>query len=299
MTAPIGEARVWRSMLFIPAHIDRFAARAHERGADACVLDLEDAVPAAGKAAARDGLRAVAAGIAAHGVDVLVRVNAGSDADLRAAVSPSVRAIVLPKVEDAAAVQHAAQVLDAAEREQKMRAGSTRLIALIEDVRALPQLDAIATSSQRLLGMQLGPEDFSVSAGAAPTEDALVFPSQLVLFACRRAGLLPFGFPGSIGEFADLALLGRQVARARALGFVGAFCIHPAQVAVLNAGFAPAPHEIEHARGVIAACDEALAHGRGAAEYQGKMVDAPVAARARELLRRAASIQSETHKETT
>ena len=295
-----GEAAMaWRSMLFIPANNEKFIARAHERGADACVLDLEDAVPPTQKAAARATVRAAAARIAAGGVDVLVRINAEApDAalDVAASCARAVRAIVLPKAGSAADVRRVAGWLDAGEQAHGVAAGSTRIVALIEDVHAIARLDEIAASSPRLIGMALGPEDFSASAGAMPTQEALLVPSQMVLFACRRAGLLPFGFPGSIGEFSDLGLLERQVALARALGFVGALCIHPAQVPVLNNGFSPGDAEIAHARGVIAACEAALAEGRGAAEYRGKMVDPPVAARARELLARAARTTSKEMK---
>lgn len=289
----------WRSMLFIPAHVERFAARAHERGADACVLDLEDAVPPALKAQARAGVRATAEALAGRGLPVLVRINAEApeaEADVRACCSPAVGALVLPKTGGAAEVRRVAEWLDAAEAERGLPIGHTRLLALIEDVHAIARLDEIAQASPRLFGMTLGPEDFSASAGALPVQEALIGPSQMVLFACRRAGLLPFGFPGSIADIEDLAPLVRQVALARALGFVGALCIHPAQVPVLNAGFSPTEAELSHARGVVAACDAALAEGRGAAEYRGRMVDAPVAARARELLARASLT---TPKETT
>ncbi len=278
---------VWRSMLFVPANVDRFIARAHERGADAVILDLEDSVPLAQKDEARAGLAARAAAVAGHGTPVLVRVNAGTDADIDAAVSPAVRAVVLPKVNDAATVQAAALRITALEAARGLSSGHTWLIAQIEDVAALPQLDAIAASSPRLLGMILGSEDFSASAGMQPTPAALLLPNQMVAFACRRAGILPLGFPASIADFDDLEAFASHIRFARELGFVGAFCIHPSQVAVLNTGFSPTPQELAHARALIAAFEQAQREGRGALEFGGKMVDAPVVARAQELLRRA------------
>jgi citrate lyase subunit beta / citryl-CoA lyase len=286
----LSNLRVWRSMLFVPAHVEKFSAKAHERGADACVLDLEDSVPAASKAQARAGLRNVAAGISAHGVDVLVRINSAvrdADADIQAAVSRTVCALLVPKVDSAATMQRIGALLDRIELTQGLPVGHTRLVALIEDVQALPVLDEIAASSPRLIGMTLGPEDFSVSAGCQPTTAALLAPSQMVLFACRRHGLLPFGFPGSIGEFSDLAALRSQIDLARECGFVGALCVHPAQVELLNQGFMPAAEELADAQALLQVCDAAMAQGRGAAEYRGKMIDPPVVARARELLRRA------------
>jgi citrate lyase subunit beta/citryl-CoA lyase len=291
---------IWRSMLFVPAHVQRFVERAHARGADACVLDLEDSVPLAQKAQARAAVPGAAAAIAARGTPVLVRVNQPWDIaapDIDAAIGPAVAALVLPKVNDDASVREIARRIDRVESQRGMPVGYTRLIALIEDVQALSELDAIARSTPRMLGMMLGPEDFSASAGMAPVRDALMLPNQLVLFACRRAGILPFGFPGSIADYGDGEAFAQTIRLARQLGFVGGLCIHPTQVAVMNAGFSPSPEDVEHARGAIAAFEAAEREGRGAAEYRSKMVDLPVVVRARETLRRASappSIQQET-----
>ena len=289
---------IWRSMLFIPAHLEKFTSRAHERGSDAVILDLEDSVPDPLKAQARAGVRAVAEGISQRGTDVIVRINSDEDlpavssqgatlADLEAVVCEAVRALVVPKVNGPAVLRSIASQLSLIETARGLPEGHTRLIALIEDTDALLELDAIARASPRLIGMTLGPEDFSLSAGCQPTQNALLLPSQLVLFACRRAGILPFGFPGSIGEFADLGKLRDQVMLANELGFVGALCVHPSQVRVLNEGFAPTAEEVEEARNVVAASEAALAAGRGAAGERGKMIDLPVVARAKALLRRA------------
>ena len=134
--------------------------------------------------------------------------------------------------------------------------------------------------------MILGSEDFSASAGMAPVREALLWPNQQVAFACRRAGILPFGFPGSIADYADLEAFRATIRLARQLGFVGAFCIHPDQVAVLNQELMPSTAEIEEAKAVLAAYEAALREGRAAASHNGKMIDPPVVARAEEILRR-------------
>uniref|UniRef100_UPI0035688F99 HpcH/HpaI aldolase/citrate lyase family protein n=1 Tax=Hydrogenophaga sp. TaxID=1904254 RepID=UPI0035688F99 len=214
---------IWRSMLFVPAHVERFVARAHARGADACVLDLEDSVPLAQKAVARAAVPGAAAAIAARGTPVLVRVNQAWEMaalDIDVAVGPAVSALVLPKVNDVATVQAVVERLDRLEAQRGLPAGHTRLIALIEDVQALPALDEIAASTPRMLGMMLGPEDFSASAGMAPVREALMLPNQLVQFACRRAGILPFGFPGSIADYGDAEAFAQTIRLARQLGFV-------------------------------------------------------------------------------
>ena len=131
--------------------------------------------------------------------------------------------------------------------------------------------------------------DFSASAGMATTPHALFAPNQQVLFACRRAGLLPYGFPASIADFSDLEAFRQHIRFARQLGFVGAFCIHPSQIEAMNEEFAPSASEIEDARRLIKSFEAAQQDGRGAIEHLGKMVDLPVVNRARELLRRARS----------
>jgi len=285
-----GEAGTWRSMLFVPAHADKFVERAHTRGADAYVLDLEDSVPVAYKAVARDKIIDAARTVSQAGAAVLVRINSDpelAELDLHAVVNPAVQALVLPKVVTGAAVQSIAATLDSIERERGMPCSHTRLIALIEDVRALPHLDEIASSSPRLIGMTLGSEDFAASVGMEPIPEALLGPSQQVLFACARAGILAFGFPGSIADYADLEAFRQRIRLARRLGFVGALCIHPSQVTVMNQEFVPSVTEVDAARGLLAAYEQACAAGRGAFEYHGRMVDAPVVARAQLLLRRA------------
>jgi citrate lyase subunit beta/citryl-CoA lyase len=293
---------IWRSMLFVPAHVERFVERAHARGADACVLDLEDSVPLALKDVARAAVSNAAKAITARGTPVLVRINQPWDIaapDIDAAIGPDVSALVLPKVNDAATVIAVAERIDRLEAQRGLPAGHTRLIALIEDVQALPALDDIAHSTPRMLGMMLGPEDFSASAGMAPVREALMLPNQMVQFACRRAGILPFGFPGSIADYGDAEAFAQTIRLARQLGFVGGLCIHPTQVAVMNTGFSPSEDDIAHARGAIEAFEAAEREGRGAAEYRSKMVDLPVVVRARETLRRAAIAPLSTQQETT
>lgn len=283
---------IWRSMLFVPAHVPKFVDAAHTRNADACLLDLEDSVPLAQKAQARAALSAAVATVSQSGAAALVRINtddALTPDDVAAAVLPGVRALMVPKVESAAQLQALDARIATLERERGFAPGAVLLIAQIEHVRALPRLDEIAGSSPRLMGLILGSEDFSVSAAAEPTPEALYGPNQQVVFACRRAGILPFGFPGSISVFRDLELFRQLITRAREMGFVGSYAIHPNQVQVMNELFAPSAADVAHARELLAAYDEAAAKGRGALEFRGRMVDMPVVLRARELLRRTRS----------
>ncbi|MGQ0619963.1 MAG: HpcH/HpaI aldolase/citrate lyase family protein [Panacagrimonas sp.] len=286
---------IWRSMLFVPAHVPKFVDAAHTRSADAYLLDLEDSVPLAQKAEARAALPSAVAKVSQSGATALVRINtddALTPDDVNAAVIPGVRALMVPKVESAAQVQKLDARITELERERGIAPGQILLIAQIEHVRALPQLDEIAGSSPRVMGLILGSEDFSVSAGAEPTPETLYGPNQQLVFACRRAGILPFGFPGSISVFRDLDLFRQLITRAREMGFVGSYAIHPNQVQVMNELFAPPTADVAHARELLAAYEEAEAQGRGALEFRGRMVDMPVVLRARELLRRAEAIHT-------
>jgi citrate lyase subunit beta/citryl-CoA lyase len=165
---------------------------------------------------------------------------------------------MLPKVEGGEQVRAIDARLSDLEEQRDLPAGHTLLIAQVEHVRALPRLDEIATSSPRLMGMILGSEDFSVSAGMQPTPEALYGPNQQMLFACRRAGILPYGFPGSISVYRDLDQLRHLIRLAREMGFVGSYAIHSNQVTVMNELFLPAIEEIEYASELLAAWDGGL-----------------------------------------
>ncbi len=275
-----------RSLLFVPAHVPRFVARAHERGADAVILDLEDSVPAEGKGTARASLVDSIAAVA-RGAAPMVRVNAGLldlARDLEAAVVPGLSALVLPKVEEPALVRAVAEAVAGLEEARGIPAGTVRLVLQVETPAALPSLFAIAASHPRVAAMTLGPEDYLAAMGAAPDDAALLPPNAAVLAAARAAGIVPLGFVGSIAGFDDLDDYARRIAAARRMGFRGAMAIHPSQVAVLNAGFAPDAAEVAWARRVVAGDAAARAEGRGAFRLDGRMVDPPVVRRAAEIL---------------
>lgn len=286
---------LWRSMLFVPANVDRFVKKAHERDADAIILDLEDSVPLAEKATARLRIGSAAQLVARGGADVIVRINSSlrlAAADLETAVDARVAAICIPKVSSAEQLQWISEAIDQLEIEKQLPLGHTRLIALVESVAALPKLVEIASSTSRLAGLIIGSEDFSVSAGMEPTADGLLYPNQQVVFAARGAGIAPLGFIGSIAEYSDKEAFRQTIRRSQQLGLVGGFCIHPDQVKIMNEEFSPSQEDVENALGIVAVFQQAIEQGFGAAEYKGKMIDAPVVARARELLALNKKIQS-------
>lgn len=280
------ELETWRSLLFVPAHVERFVEKAHARGSDAIVLDLEDSVPAERKDDARNSTRAAAVMLAGQGQRVLVRINAEREmatADLEAAVGHAVSGVVVPKAESVDQLAYIDRRIGEIESAKGLPQGRIACIAQIESVQALRLVDEIARAP-RIAGLNLGTEDFCASIGAEPSTEALLYPSQTVLFAARRAGIVPLGFAGYIGEYTDIGAFRRTIRQARGLGFRGAFCVHPDQVPILNEEFAPGKAEIEEAEALIRAYEAAAAQGRGAVSFRGRMIDAPVVVRAKALV---------------
>ena len=269
-----------RSALFVPLADERFLAKAHERGADALLLDLEDSVPPAQKAAARARLPEAARGLAALGAIVMVRVNSTPDhlaEDLKAAARSPVAAVFLPKVENAEHVV-AAEVLLADSKAQ--------LVALLESPAAVLDAVAIARAGTRLAGLAFGSEDYCGLLGIASSKAALDWPAQAVAVAARARSLAAFGLPGPVSEIADMDAFSRLLEKAKAMGFTGCTCIHPKQVAATNRVYSPSTEEIALAKEIIAAFEAAVREGRGAFALHGRMIDAPVVDQARATLAR-------------
>jgi citrate lyase subunit beta/citryl-CoA lyase len=154
---------------------------------------------------------------------------------------------------------------------------------MIETLRGLDRRVEIAAATPRILALVCGGEDLSAEIGADPGSEVMRLAKLQILMAARAAGLMAFGLMGSLAGIDDLDALQSSAEEAARQGFEGGSCIHPAQVAVLNRAFTPDEAEVEHARRVVAA----LQPGQGTAKVDGRMVDAPVVARARRLLARA------------
>ncbi len=284
---------VWRSLLFVPVTAQRFVDGAARRGADGIILDLEDAVAASEKERARTLVQSAAETVSRGGADVVVRINRPmrmTVRDLEAVISPRVQAIALPKADSADHVKYVSEIIDELEAERGMAHGHTKMLAMVETCDAFFRIHEIAKGSPRLVALNLGAEDFALSAGMPPTAEGLFMPKQMCVFAAKGAGIMPMGFVGTVAEFHDLDGFRETVRRSRRLGFVGASVIHPSQVQILNEEFRPSAEEVEHGRRVVAAYDTALAEGVGAVTVDGKMIDVPVVERARLLVEREEAI---------
>ena len=286
---------VWRSLMYVPVNVEKYVEKAHTRGADCIQLDLEDSVPAAEKNAARKLVPAAAKRVRRGGGDVVVRINSPfeiTSKDLEFSVCADVDGIAITKVQSADHVKRIDDHISGLEAKRGLRPGHTRLIAMIETPAAFFQMPAIAQSSARLAAMNIGGEDFALENGMEPTEETLLMPKQQMIFAARSGGLMPLGFIASVAAFGDWDAFGKMVRRSRQFGFMGAGCIHPGQVPIVNREYSPSAEEAAYARCVIEENAKAQAAGRASFALDGKMIDVPVVVRAQRLLERLAAIEA-------
>ncbi|HYF58589.1 MAG TPA: CoA ester lyase [Burkholderiaceae bacterium] len=263
-----------RSYLYVPADRPDRYAKALAAGADAVIVDLEDAVAPDAKASARRALADwLAAGV--PGGAVTVRINAPAtpwfDDDLRACAAPGVVAVMVPKAERAEVLAEVAA-----------RLPGRRLLPLVETARGIADLRAVA-SAPAVERLAFGSIDLSLDLGVADEHEALLYARSRMVLASRLADLAA-PIDGVTTALDDAEAIGRDAERARRLGFGAKLCIHPRQVAVVNRAFAPSEAELDWARRVLAAAREA---GGAAASLDGKMIDRPVILRAEALLREA------------
>ena len=269
------QAAIPHSYLFVPGNRPERFDKACSAGADAVIIDLEDAVPPAEKPAARE---AVTRWLARER-PVLVRIN-GPDtewfaADLEICRVPGVAGIVLPKAERMDTVLHVAHVCE-----------SKPLHLLIETARGFADLDLLARAPcvQRLL---FGSIDFQLDLGIeGDDEELLYFRSQLVL-SSRIAGI-PAPVDGVCTALDDTLQLREHTLRGRRLGFGGKLCIHPRQVSMVNQCFAPSADEIAWARRVL---DAASVTQGAAVAVDGRMVDRPVILKAERIMSEAECVE--------
>lgn len=292
-----------RSTLILPINIPRFVEKAYLRGADAVMLDLEDAVPPAEKQAARQRIRDGLALVARGGAETFVRVNndpALLTADLEASVHPGLQGICLPKTESAAQVAALDAGIADLERTRDLAVGQVEIALLIETPVGIMNLEAIAAASPRIKTISLGPEDYWMELGVEPSADGaeLLYALSKIVTVSRASRISPLGLLGSIGNFRDLQVFERAATRARELGCVGASCIHPDQVAVLHWVFSPTPERVAHARRVVEAFEEGLSRGTASVSVDGAMVDPPVYRRARRILDHALAIAEVERRKT-
>jgi citrate lyase subunit beta/citryl-CoA lyase len=264
-----------RTYLFVPGDRPERFAKALASGADAVVIDLEDAVAPAAKLAAREALLKHLGGVGSGPHDrIVVRINDESTPwfadDLRALADGRVPCVMLPKAER---VDTVLRVRD--------RCPALAVLALVESARGVLAAEALAAAPgvQRLV---FGTLDYALNLDLSGDPLGLDYAASRLALASRAAGLAP-PVAGVTAALDDEAQLLADLARARAHGFAAKLCIHPRQVAAVHAALAPAVEEVAWARRVVAAAGQ----GAGAVQLDGRMIDRPVIERARRTLERA------------
>jgi citrate lyase subunit beta / citryl-CoA lyase len=280
---------LFRSLLFCPANEPRKVARLAQSGADAVVLDLEDAVADAHKIAARSAAREALDTIA--GMTRCVRINSLATGlaagDVASVVCDKLDAIVLPKTETAQDIRRVDQLIAKAETVNRMVTGTVRVIALVETCAGIAAAAELAAAGPRLCRIVFGAGDLGADLGL-PTirgdlSAALAYGRAKIVYDARGAGL-PSPVDGPYLRVRDLAGLAQDCEIARALGHGGKVCLHPDQVPIVNRVFAPDPEEAAFARKVITAFSEAESAGSASIVVDGVFVDYPIVSKAQRIV---------------
>jgi citrate lyase subunit beta/citryl-CoA lyase len=266
-----------RSILFVPGtRVDRFA-RALASGADAVVFDLEDGVDSSRKLEARAAVHAFLAGSPEGAARRFVRINRPGtpwhDDDVAMVKADGVDGVVLPKSESPEEVETVA-------RHVKPR----EVFPLLETANGILRAQAIAGAGDAVAAILFGAEDLTAQIGIPRTVDGdeLIFARSQVVIAATAAGI--DAIDAVLIDITAADALRRDAARARSLGFRGKMAIHPDQVPVINEVFTPTAAELERARRIVEAFDDAQTRGESVIRLDDRMIDAPVVARARRLL---------------
>jgi citrate lyase subunit beta/citryl-CoA lyase len=286
-----------RSPLFVPGNKANMLEKALGLKPDAFVPDMEDSVPGAEKANARETIRTFLPRLAASGRPVIPRVNSLDtewiEADLAAVVGPQILGISIGKVRTAGDISAISQLLADLERRAQLAVGSLRLLPWIETAEAIVNVSAICRASDRIVAVAFGGEDFTNDMGVERLEDdaQIAYARQALCVAARAAHVPALDTP--YFKLRDSGGLRDSSLRAKSIGFKGRFAIHPEQLATLNECFSPSAQEIAHAERIVAAYEEAEARGRASTSLDGWVIDVPVVKRARALLELARRARAE------
>ena len=278
-----------RSYLFAPANNEVLSRKVFLAGADAVVLDLEDAVLPNRKAVARELLAKTLQEVTESAVQIFVRINpvSGSEwrADVEAAVTPATHGVRMAKAESVSEIQAVDEAISAAERRLEIRAGSIAIVPTIETANGV--LNCLEMAKRpRVSGFCLGASDLlnDIAGELDETAMALWYAQSHLVLVSRSSGLLP-PVASVHTELGDLVGLKKTTEQYHRMGFFGRSCIHPSQLSVVHEVFTPSKERIERARSIVAAYENAAATGSGTSQTSEKhFVDAATVAQARKIL---------------
>lgn len=277
-----------RTLLLVPGNRPAMIEKARSLPADVLVLDLEDGVPLAEKSIARDTVRKSLPGLALKAQKVFVRINSlasgMAEEDIDAIVALGLDGISPPKMECSEDIVRLDRALEDREKSRGLSPGSIHLIPWTETARGIINAFDIARASPRVMGIAFGADDYALDMRIVRSEEGteLFYPRSVMAISSVAAGVAALDTP--YVNFRGEAGLLRDAQLARQLGFRGKFVIHPSQIEPVNRVFSPSSSEVAFARKVIAAFEAAVSQGAAVTPVEGKMIDTPVAERARRLL---------------
>lgn len=280
---------VLRSLLFVPADSPRKIAKARTLRPDAFILDLEDGVAIDKKLEARATLTDELESLKGLACKIFVRVNSIStkffEGDISIAVDPMVDGIFVPKCEDETDVSRVDNEITRTEAHKRMALGKTKLLPILETARGVVRAYEIGRSSERVVALSFGPEDYCADMGIRRTRSGaeISIPRMLVSQAAHAARIA--ALDGVFTDFHDEEGLVEDTRRGKEMGYIGKAVIHPSQILPVHRTFAPTEEDVAWAEEVIKAFGEAKEKGSGLVAVRGKMVDEPVVGQARRILR--------------
>ncbi|KRL05364.1 citrate (pro-3S)-lyase subunit beta [Liquorilactobacillus oeni] len=282
------EERLRRTMMFVPGNNPAMVKDAGIYGADSIMFDLEDAVSMTEKDAARTLVYEALSTVDYGNAELVVRIN-GLDTpyyenDIKAMVKAKVDVIRLPKTENANMIKKLEQLVEKAEKEFGVPAGSIHLMAAIESAKGVLNAYEIACASKRMIGLALSAEDYTtdMKTHRYPDGAELEFARNMVLHAARAAGIA--AFDTVFTNMDDPEGFYRETKHIHQLGFDGKSLVNPRQIEMVNKVYEPTRKEIENALNVMDAIKEANEKGSGVISMNGQMVDRPVVLRAQRVV---------------
>jgi citrate lyase subunit beta/citryl-CoA lyase len=271
--------------LYLPGNTPGLMLNAGLHSAEGIILDLEDSVAPEKKDEARILVRNALRQVNFYGAERMVRINQGNRGleDLGFVIPHNVNLIIIPKCENAEYVRNAEAEIDNLKKRYNLT-NCVYLMPVIESALGVENSYDIARSSENVVAMALGLEDYTADLGvprSAEGKESFYARTRIVV-AARAAGILPID--SVFSDVGDMEGLLQNVKVSKALGFEGMGCIHPRQIQVIRNGFAPAAEEIDKSKRIVAAFETARQNGLGVVALGTKMIDPPVVARAQKTL---------------
>lgn len=270
-----------RSRLYLPGNEPKFFVNAGLHSPDGIILDLEDSVAPSEKDAAQLLVRNALRSVDFYGAERMVRINQlpkGFD-DLKYIVPNSVNVILIPKCESAEQIQQLEKEVEKLKKQHKVQ-NPIYFMPIIESALGVIKAYEIASASKNNCALAIGLEDYTADIGTQRTNEGResIFARQMLVNAAKATGVQ--AIDTIFSDVSDMEALRQSVIEAKSLGFEGKGCIHPRQIKVVHEAFAPTTEEIEKAKKIVLAFEEAEKKGLGVVSLGSKMIDPPVVKRA-------------------